>query len=213
MNPRLFHTDFRAPDLDPRLEWFNPPAQWRLEPDPPRLVVVPDARTDFWQRTHYDMRADNGHVLALACQGDFVLTTRVRLHPQHQYDQAGLMVRGDADTWIKTSVEHELDGPPQLGAVVTQNGYSDWSLQDFHPPDIHLQLRVVRRGSDVLVDFAPPDGSRWKPLRVAHWTWPEQAPVRVGIYACCPKAAGFRAEFDFLELARPTPSGSPDTPS
>jgi regulation of enolase protein 1 (concanavalin A-like superfamily) len=213
VNEPLFHTDFSTAPLDPRLEWFNPPGRWRLEKAPPRLVVEPDARTDFWQQTHYVMRADNGHLLALSVQGDFVLTTRVRLHPRHQYDQAGLMLRGDAETWIKASVEHEPDGLPQLGAVVTQDGYSDWSLQDFGPADIYFQLRILRRGADVLVEFAPPDGARWKLLRMTHWVWHDHLPIRAGIYTCCPKEAGLSAEFDFLNLARPTTPTSPNPPS
>ena len=54
------------------------------------------------------------------------------------------MIRGDADCWIKASVEHEFEGRPQLGAVVTNNGYYDWSLQDFPFPEAALGLRITK---------------------------------------------------------------------
>lgn len=45
--------------------------------------------------------------------------------------EAGLMVRFSKDTWLKTSVEYIPDDNSKLGVVVTKNGYSDWSSQDF----------------------------------------------------------------------------------
>jgi uncharacterized protein len=151
LNEPLPHEDFRAAGLDARLGWFNPPKRWRLGARGPGLVVEPDGQTDFWQRTHYGFSSDNGHFLGLELWNDFVLSTEVRLHPVHQYDQAGLMIRGDANCWIKASVEYELEGRPQLGAVVTNNGYSDWSLQDFPFPKAALRLRITKHGADVQV--------------------------------------------------------------
>jgi len=200
MNELPLHQDFRAAALDARLEWFNPPERWQLDAHGPGLAIEPDGRTDFWQRTHYGFSADNGHFLGLNLQGDFVLSTEVRFHPLHQYDQAGLMIRGDANCWVKASVEHEPQGRPQLGAVVTNNGYSDWSLQDFPFSERTLRLRMTRHGADVQVEFAPAGSKQWKLMRVARLHWPDQVPLRAGLYACSPKDAGFRAEFAFLNV-------------
>ena len=208
MNQPLLHEDFRATALDARLGWLNPPKRWRLDARGSGLVVEPDGQTDFWQRTHYGFSADNGHFLGLELRSDFVLSTEVRLHPVHQYDQAGLMIRGDANCWIKASVEHELEGRPQLGAVVTNNGYSDWSLQDFPFPNAALRLRITKHGADVQVEFSPAGGGPWQLMRVARLHWPDPIPLRAGLYACSPKGAGFRAEFAFLRVElspAPTP--------
>lgn len=45
------------------------------------LHVEPDAPTDFWQRTHYGFRVDNGHFLHADVTGDFVLGVRVCFRP------------------------------------------------------------------------------------------------------------------------------------
>ena len=85
---------------------INPPEKFVLQND--CLTIITDPETDFWQQTHYGFRADNGHFLYLKVAGDFSVTTRVRFHPAHLYDQAGLMVRVGPSCWIKTSVEYLL---------------------------------------------------------------------------------------------------------
>jgi uncharacterized protein len=190
---------FDAAELDPLLSWFCPPAKARVEPG--RLVIEPDAPTDFWQRTHYGFRADNGHFLRLQARGNFVLTTRVTTKPRHQYDQAGLMLRVSPDCWLKTSIEHEpQEAFDRLGAVVTNHGYSDWSTQPVgkERSDVWFCLRVEARAVIVEVSF---DGQDFQQLRVAHLAerMPE-TPVEAGLYCCCPQAAGYRAEFHFLQL-------------
>lgn len=191
----LLHERFQGP-LDGRLIWRNPPSRWQV--DSGTLVVYPDAATDFWQRTHYGFQFDNGHLLALPVDGDFVLETHVRFHPVHQYDQAGLMLHAGESCWIKASVEHEVDGPAQLGTVLTNLGYSDWSLQDFRFAENEVRLRITKTGGDVVVEFGSAADTKWKPMRVGHLDFPANECVLAGIYACSPKGAGFRAEF--LEL-------------
>ena len=191
---------FRRPGLDPRLQWHAPPARWAVEPARACLRVEPDAGTDFWQRTHYGFEADNGHFLGLRARGDFRLTTRVTAFGMHQYDQAGLMVRVSPGCWLKTSAEFELHGPQQLGAVVTNGRFSDWSTQPLARDVTTVWFRVRRRGADYLVEHSL-DGVAWQQLRVAHLhEAPAESGVACGLYACSPKGAGFRAEFAFLEF-------------
>jgi regulation of enolase protein 1 (concanavalin A-like superfamily) len=191
--------DFDASECDPRLRWLNEPGAWRVDPGASVLVLEPDAGTDFWRKTHYGFEADSGHFLSAAVSGDFVITGKVKFHPVHQYDQAGLMVRVDGTCWIKASVEYELDEPPKLGVVVTNGGYSDWSMQNFDPACRELWLRISRKNSAFLVEHSR-KGSVWELLRMAHLSMNEAASMDCGIYACSPKSAGFRAEFDLLTI-------------
>ena len=189
---------FNRPALDVRLRWLNPPPAWSLEPA--GLMVRPAAETDFWQQTHYGFRADNGHFLYLEVAGDFSVTTKVHFHPAHLYDQAGLMVRVGPSCWIKTSVEYEAKGPCKLGAVVTNHGYSDWSLQDFPRARRQVQLRIRREAQDFLVEWKCGAGKNWELFRVAHLHEGAGRPIQCGLYACSPKGGGFRAEFEFLRI-------------
>lgn len=200
--PILFET-FDRPTLDGRLRWYCPPVHWSIRDS--QLIITPDANTDYWQKTHYGFAVDNGHFLYLQLEGDFVLTTKVRFFPAHQYDQAGLMVRFSPHCWLKTSVEYEPGEPSRLGAVVTNHGYSDWSTQNYPAESNELALCIRRTGDDFTVEYAGahapgPEPVDWTQIRLAHLQPPIEAAIQCGIYACSPKEAGFRAEFDYLKI-------------
>lgn len=184
--------------LDARLKWFCPPANWFLENG--CLVFRPDAKTDFWQKTHYGFQNDNGHFLYTELAGDFTLTTKVQLFPVHQYDQAGLMVRISPDFWLKTSIEFEPEKPNRLGAVVTRQGFSDWSTQDVPKSFRELQYRIQRTGDDYIVTYRQSEQGNWSQIRMAHLENAQQIPVRCGLYACSPIEAGFEARFEYLHI-------------
>ena len=189
---------FTGAGLDPRLRWHCPPERWQCGPD--GLWLEPAAGTDFWQGTHYGFRVDNGHALLAEVRGDFVLETRVRVLPIHQYDQAGLMVRHAPGCWLKTSVEFEPGEPSRLGAVVTNHGWSDWSTQDLDPAlGRDVAFRITRRGSDYLIEAAIA-GRRWSQLRLGRLQQDRGGAVRAGLYACSPKGAGLTARFERLTI-------------
>jgi regulation of enolase protein 1 (concanavalin A-like superfamily) len=187
--------------LDERLTWFCPPRHWTIQNT--GLEISPDAETDYWQRTHYGFQNDNGHFLYVEVAGDFILTTKVRFSPQHQYDQAGLMVRLSSDFWLKTSIEFEPEEPNRLGAVVTRHGFSDWSTQDMAKSVREYQLRIRRESNDYIVEYRQTARDLWSQIRMAHLENTDQMPVRCGLYACSPIAAGFKAQFEYLKIEKP----------
>jgi hypothetical protein len=198
----FLHEAFSGPAPHPALRWHCEPARWSIRPAERCFRIEPEAGTDFWQRTHYGFEADNGHFLFADVTGDFVLATHVRFHPAHQYDQAGLMIRVSPACWLKTSVEHEPDGPSRLGAVVTTQAYSDWSTQAYPADAREVWLRIRREGQDYIVD-ASRDGRDWEQIRMAHLEEDHEGlAVCAGLYACSPKGAGFVAEFTDLSIDR-----------
>lgn len=199
------HESFAGPEVDPRLRWHHPPPSLRTGAG--GLVIETAAETDFWQGTHYGFRVDNGHFLGIAMAGDFVIETRVRTEPIHQYDQAGLMIRLSQDCWLKTSVEFEPGHPSRLGAVVTNAGWSDWSTQDIQPEQGRdVAFRITRVGSDYVVEAAiQPDG-HWTQIRLARLHADTGNEVQAGIYACSPKAAGLRASFAMMRIGQSAPA-------
>lgn len=228
----LLADPFAGPSLPAALTWFCPPASstgsWSIQPSTKSIVLRTDSQTDFWRRTHYGFSVDNGHCLLAHVAGDFVVQARILAHPQHQYDQAGLIVRSSAGSscWLKTSVEYEPAETSRLGAVVTNFGYSDWSTQAFEPiptntkraeagstnasatsqsavspPAIDYWLRIRREADDYIVDSSL-DGARWTQIRMAHLHESRGQPVRVGLYACSPKENGFEAAFSQFSVRR-----------
>lgn len=203
MTKAYLHESFDSPQPSPLLKWRYPPQDWHISKS--ALVVKPDADTDYWQRTNVGFRADNGHLLYAEVEGNFVMTTRFRFAPANQYDQSGLMVRFSEDCWLKTSVEHEPDIPNLLGAVVTNNGYSDWSTQDVDDALTELSLRVRRVDRTYFVEYTLADeldeNTYWSQLRVATLLEDDgQTPIPCGLYACSPKGSGYTVWFDYLTI-------------
>lgn len=190
--------EFNNAEFDKSLKWFFSPTVWEVNSNKSKLIIKPDKETDFWQKTHYEFQTDNGHFLYYELNGDFRLITKVKSKPANRYDQAGLMVRFSKDTWLKTSVEYIPDDNSKLGVVVTKNGYSDWSSQEFLGDLNSLYHRITRRGNNYYVDYSL-DGTVWKQIRMAHLFEGKDC-MKVGIYACSPQGDGYEAEFEFIKI-------------
>ena len=104
---------------------------WSVEESSGALILAPDAKKDFWRRTYYTplLVKDDGPCL-LACVPHGALATLevgFTLRARRQFDQAGCVVRIDAERHVKAGIEF-VDGAPRCSVVVT-NGHSDWSTQ------------------------------------------------------------------------------------
>ena len=190
---------FKTPVMNEKLAWKNPPNRWEIDAERGRLVVFPDDKTDYWQKTGCGLSTDNGHFLFTECGRDFSLSTHVTYRPENRYDQAGLMVRASPDFWLKTSVELEEKGVLMLGTVVTSNGYSDWSTQRYEADPVDIHLQVERRGDDYTVSTGRNDAERIQ-IRLCRLKGLNDAPVQCGLYACSPVSRGFAASFGSLEI-------------
>ncbi|MEB9682990.1 hypothetical protein BK742_17730 [Bacillus thuringiensis serovar pingluonsis] len=197
-NNYILIEEFNNMELDKSLKWFSPPQNWEISSNNSKLIVKTDKETDFWQKTHYDFQVDNGHFLYRELNGNFRVITKISSKPENRYDQAGLMVRFSKDNWLKTSVEYIPNENSKLGVVVTKNGYSDWSSQDFSEDFKSLYYRITGKGSNYYVDYSL-DGVIWKQIRMAH-LFEESDCIKVGIYACSPQGEGYEVEFDFIKI-------------
>ena len=170
------------------MDWLNEPPEWHERDGV--LELVTGARTDFWRHTHYGFVRDDGHARLAAVEGDFSATVRFRGVYETLYDQAGLMLRVDAETWIKAGIEF-VGGRRMLSVVVTR-GFSDWSTMPAPVETPWLSLRLTRIGTAVHVHWSVGEGEPFRMLRLA---WFPEGPAGVGPMACSPERAGFRAAF------------------
>ena len=173
--------------------WLNEPPHWSINNQV--LSVRTGARTDFWRETHYGFIHDNGHFLATTVTSGFTAQLRFRADYTHLYDQAGLMVRVDAQTWMKAGIEY-TDGRPSLCTVVTA-GKSDWSIAALEGDTRDVLVRVTMASGALRVQ-ASTDG-RTRPLfRLA--PFPVSEFYQVGPMCCSPEREGFEAEFLDFEI-------------
>lgn len=177
--------------------WLNPPADW--EGDETGLTVTTDNATDFWRHTHYGFVRDNGHAYLSAVKGDFTASAIVVGGYDKLYDQAGLMLRIDQRSWIKTGIEY-TDGLMHFSVVVTR-GVSDWSVIPLAGarPEMPVRIRLTRHGDAVRIQYAL-ESAPWQMARLAPFS---SADAQVGVMACSPERAGFTARFEKIEIGPP----------
>ena len=181
------------------MTWFNEPPESTADSD--SLTVVTGKDTDFWRRTAYGFVHDDGHLLGLPLEAEAALEVTFETRLEHQFDQAGLMLRADGEHWIKTGVERS-DGIVYAGAVVTV-GYSDWSVSPL-PASVGGQpitFRASRSGDAVTIRFRVGDEATWRFLRLCYF--PPELAVVAGPMCCSPTRAGLNVRFGPVRVGPP----------
>jgi len=176
--------------------WLNQPRRFSVEND--RLTIVTDPETDFWQRTYYGFRNDNGHDFIKEIEGDFTFTVKTEFEAKSQYDQCGIILYQDSENWMKASVEYENEDFARIGSVVTNLGYSDWATTDIPAIITEVWYRLSRRGQDFYIEFSQ-NGRHYQQMRMFHMLNTISV-ARVGVYACSPLNSSFRADFSEFKL-------------
>jgi regulation of enolase protein 1 (concanavalin A-like superfamily) len=175
------------------MQWLNEPASWQRTGDVLRVSVDPG--TDFWRTTGYGYVHDNGHIYGEPLPGDLDVSVRVRGAFANQYDQAGIMLRADERTWLKTGLEF-FEGRPRLSTVLTM-GCSSWMVADLPPGTDEVTLRVSRRGDAVEVRYAAGDGVAELAALVF---MPPGREMLAGIVCAAPEGGGFSVAFHDLRI-------------
>ena len=177
-----------------RMTWMNEPASWHRSSE--KLAVRSRSKTDFWRKTFYGYVTDNGHFFHLPVTGDFTFQARINGQYAALYDQAGLMVRLDAENWMKCGTEF-FDGRRHASVVFTRE-FSDWSTM----PDLSntepVWWRAVRK-KDSIETLCSLDGKNFTSVRQGYFV--PGSKVSVGIMCAAPEGSGFDAVFDELDLA------------
>jgi regulation of enolase protein 1 (concanavalin A-like superfamily) len=169
--------------------WLNPPANAREDGD--ALLVTARENSDFWRTTSYGFVHDDGHALLTAFPPGSAVEVEFVAGFDELFDQAGLMVRVDAQTWIKAGVELS-DGLPQLGAVVT-HGRSDWSMAPVPDWAGHRVTIRASRAGDAVTVRARREGEAWRMVRLAPLG--PDATAAAGPFCCSPTRAGLTVRF------------------
>lgn len=177
--------------------WYNEPPFWDVQGNTVHVTTAP--KTDFWRKTHYGFIRDNGHFYYDRVSGDFTAEVKVSGQYTDLYDQAGLMVRVNAQNWLKTGIEY-VDGVQHVSAVLTHD-FSDWSVTPLPQNPAQIWLRLSRRAEAVEIHYSL-NGADYTLLRVGYLLPSETAGV--GLMCASPDGRGFRAGFEGFTLSPAT---------
>ncbi|MBE6240643.1 MAG: DUF1349 domain-containing protein [Bacteroidales bacterium] len=181
-----------AQTLD-RMQWFNEPENWTIEDNVLMMDVTP--QSDYWRISHYGFTVDDAPFLYTLRGGEFEVKVKISGDYKVRFDQAGLMLRIDAENYIKTGIEY-VDGKYNLSAVVTHKT-SDWSVIQLDKPVDYIWIKAVRR-LDAVEIFYSFDDEEYVMMRNC-WLQ-DNTPVMVGMMAACPDGNGFKARFEHFQI-------------
>jgi regulation of enolase protein 1 (concanavalin A-like superfamily) len=176
--------------------WLNEPPWWSDEAG--LIRVRTGLKTHFWRRPFYGYVTDNGHFYHRPVTGDFTAEVVVSAGHSALFDQAGLMLRADERTWLKTGLE-VTSGAVQLSTVLTRD-LSDLSVVPLPDHRGELALRLTRFGDAVCVHRGDADGS-WHLVRLGHLDLPET--IDVGVMCCSPQREGLEVTFRDFRVGEP----------
>lgn len=176
-----------------KMQWFNEPEQWEIKNKTLSMFVTP--QSDYWRISHYGFTVDDAPFYYATYGGEFEAKVKITGEYVARFDQAGLMLRIDAQNYIKAGIEY-VDGRFNLSAVVTHTT-SDWSVITLDKPVPYIWIKAVRR-LDAVEIFYSYDDKTYTLMRNA-WL-ADNTPVKVGLMAACPDGEGFRVTFEHFRV-------------
>ena len=181
------------------MEWLHEPPSAVVRAG--ALEVTTGDKTDFWRKTGYGFINHNGHFLGGTFSGDAAVEVAFGADFTEQFDQAGLMLYGGPDTWLKAGVERS-DGQLYASVVATVR-HSDWSVAPLPARAAGgvLTFRASRKNDAVTVRYRIGDEAGWQMLRLAYL--PSEAELRAGPMCCSPTRAGLVVNFESVRQGPP----------
>jgi regulation of enolase protein 1 (concanavalin A-like superfamily) len=160
-------------------------------PQDDSLVIDAGACTDLFVNPNRTAEAfDAPHLLACA-QGDFLLSTRVRVGLAQRHDAGGLLVWLNDRAWAKLGMELSAQREAEIISVVTR-GTSD-RASGFVVTGEYVWLRIARVGA-AYAFHASLDGEYWRLIR--HFALYASDSPSYGFFAQSPIGEGCSATFD-----------------
>ena len=183
-----FLEGFKAQSLE-KMTWFNEPSQWEIKDKKLTMMVTP--QSDYWRISHYGFTVDDAPFYYSTYGGEFETKVKITGDYKARFDQMGLMLRVDAQNYIKAGVEF-VDGKFNLSTVVTHKT-SDWSVITLEKAPSFVWIKAMRR-LDAVEVFYSFDDKEYIMMRNAYLQ--DNTPVQVGLMAACPDGNGFKAIFE-----------------
>jgi hypothetical protein len=171
------------------MKWYNEPPYWEQQES--LITVKTGSQTDFWRRPDHGYVRDNGNFYYLEISGNFTAQVKIIDESKNLYGQAGLMIRVNENTWLKSTIEF-VDGMPYLSTVVTHE-CSDWSFVPLLDNPGCLWLRLQRKDTTIEVQYSF-DGTNYTLLKTAYLAGKET--VQVGLVSACPEGEGCQITFE-----------------
>ena len=149
--------DFSTTTLDESWFWGNEdPTHWFLSARPGYLRIITQPG-----EIEGDIGLTANLLLYLSSGNDFEISTRVEFAPAEAGQQAGLLILGDSENYVKVGRAFDDGGGNQVQMVAMVDGEQAFFVSPTSLTSIYLKLR--KTGTTFTGLFSP-DGTNWLPL-------------------------------------------------
>jgi hypothetical protein len=175
------------------MRWLHQPAAWEIVSGD-TLVLTASGRTDLFSDPDGQDHFANAPALLGRIDGDFVVSSRVRLMPAAQYDAGVLLLYSHERSWAKLCLEQSPQGELTIVSVVTR-GLSD-DCNSIPADGEHTRLRISRRGSAYAFHAATANGF-WHLIRY----FALEGDPEVGFLVQSPQGESCTARFEEIQYS------------
>jgi parallel beta-helix repeat protein len=180
--------------INDRWMWTNQPQNWQVSSG--WLVITPALGTNFWSGV------ESGQFLCQLMSGNFMIQTKVSTTLSTNYQQAGLMIRQDANNWVKTNLEYS--GGLTIKTGTNRNGAASVEKATTLSPGTSLVwLRVVKNGDYFAASYSL-NGSTW----IQHYSWTQTLHGYLMVGLCVAdgdSGVAFQPSFDYFRYSNLVP--------
>lgn len=163
------------------MTWQNPPQQWKID-DRQTLTITAARKSDWFVSPMGDGRIDSSPRLLFKPADDFVLSAKVTVSFQSQWDAGVLVLYENDSLWAKLCFENTIEKHTAIVSVVTKDVSDDNNSIEMSGPSVYL--KIAKAGSAIFF-YASQDGHTWKIIRAfslgqtrdLHAGFSSQAPV------------------------------------
>ncbi len=182
------------PGIPAPLEWQNSPLDWKI--DDGKLAITAGEQTDWFISPIDGERHDNSPRLLFQPADDFVLSAKVAVPFESQWDAGVLALYVNDNMWAKLCFEKSAEGPPSIVTVVTRTYSDDNTHFPLHGNFVYLK---IAKAGQVIVFYTSEDGKKWNIVRV--FTFGPDTKMRVGFSSQSPTGQHTTAVFEDIRYA------------
>jgi len=143
------------------LTWQHPAAKWKIDSGR-TLSITAGKGTDWFASPMGDEPRDNTPRLVFKPSDDFVLSAKVTVDFQSQWDSGALVLYVNNSLWAKLCFEMTIEKHPTIVSVVTR-GLSD-DNNSIVISGSSVYLKVAKAGQAIFF-YASDDGQKWTIIR------------------------------------------------
>lgn len=153
---------FILPTLPGELHWEKPPLDWKIRSDN-GLTIVAGENTDIFRDPSGKIpRDDAPAALFTPSDTSFILSARIMVNFNSDFDAGGILLYERDDLWAKLCFEYSPQKQPMVISVVTRGTSDDCSSVIIDGREVYLRVALT---SHTIAFHYSLDGSYWHFVR------------------------------------------------